>query len=117
MTLKATFVKALQPAHGIGKTGKEWLKQDGIFTFGDKYPKEVCVTFWGEGVKDLEAMAAGEVHEMEVEASSREYNGRWYTEVRCLKVDTVFQHRPVVTAKSAVKQGKLEPVMDEDLPF
>lgn len=80
---------------GVSKNG-DWSKQDFIIEFQDgNYPSELCVTAWGQDkVADLGNYQVGDTVKVSFSIRSREYNGRWYTEVRLWKFGTPGQATP-----------------------
>lgn len=50
-----------------------------------QYPKKVCLSLWGEKVDEIK-LNPGETITASINIESREYNGRWYTDVRAWKV-------------------------------
>ena len=74
-----------------------------IETPGD-YPKQVCFMVWGDKIDQLQ-IREGQELTVHFDLESREYNGRWYTDVKAWKVDrdelwsktknTPFDERPV----------------------
>ena len=46
----------------------------------------MCVSIWGDKI-DQFGLKVGEQVNLGIEVESREYNGRWYTEVKAYKVD------------------------------
>ena len=85
MELKAKLVELLPVQSGTGKTGTEWKKQDIIVETAGQYPKKVCVTIWGDKA-DESILQIGNELTISFDIESREYNGRWYTEVKAFKV-------------------------------
>ena len=71
---------------GTGSRG-EWTKQDFIIETVDQYPKKVCVSAWGDKARDLDGVAIGESIKISVNIESREFNGRWYTDVRAWRIE------------------------------
>jgi len=57
-----------------------WQKQQFIIKTKDSYPKEVCITAWGDKV-DLVPTTLGKDITVNVNPSSKEYNNRWSTEL------------------------------------
>lgn len=72
-------MKSGQSANG------EWRKQEYILETDSQYPKKVCFMAWGEKVEQF-AIQQGETVEVSIDLESREYNGRWYTDVKAWKV-------------------------------
>jgi len=50
-----------------------------------KFPKQLALTFW----KDMAKMSfnVGEVCTFEIDLESREYNGKYYTDAKCFRVE------------------------------
>ena len=71
--------KSGQSANGI------WRKQEYILETNSQYPKKVCFMAWGDKI-DQFAIKQGESLVVSVDLESREYNGRWYTDVKAWKV-------------------------------
>lgn len=85
MQLTAKLVQILPLQSGMGKNG-EWKKQDIIVETDGQYPKKVCVSIWGDKANES-VLQVGNILDISFDVESREYNGRWYTDVRAWKVD------------------------------
>ncbi len=86
MDLSGKIVKVLPLQTGQGKTGNSWKKQEYVIEYGDQYPKQVCFNLWGDKV-DQFALAEGDAVTIFFDIESREFNGRYYTDVKAWKVD------------------------------
>ena len=85
--LVGKLIKVLPEVTGQGKNGP-WSKQDFVIeTLDSQYPKKVCMTAWGEKVNDLKQFADGDTLKATFSAESREYNERWYTELRAFRIE------------------------------
>ncbi len=85
--LVGKLIKVLPEVGGQGKNGP-WSKQDFVIeTLDSQYPKKVCMTAWGEKVNDLKQFADGDTLKATFSAESREYNERWYTELRAFRIE------------------------------
>lgn len=115
MEITGTVVNLLPLQTGQGKNGV-WKKQEFILETPGQYPKKVCLSLWGEKV-DETRISVGEKITASINIESREYNGRWYTDVRAWKV-----------SKSGSGQSNEAPPVDasfapdassgsDDLPF
>ena len=85
MELTAKLVQVLPLQRGTGKNG-EWKKQDVIVETGGQYPKKVCISIWGDKINES-ALQMGNMLNISFDVESREYNGRWYTDVKAWKVE------------------------------
>ena len=86
MEIKGKLVQTLPVVTGQGKNG-EWKKQDIVLETEGTYPKKVCITVWGDKV-NISALAEGSMLNASIDIESREYNGKWYTNVTAWKVET-----------------------------
>ncbi len=86
---KITNLLPLQTVQG--KNG-EWKKQEFIIETSGQYPKKVCVTAWGKTVDYVPSIGT-EVN-VSFDIESREYNGKYYTEVKAFKIETVGKSAP-----------------------
>jgi hypothetical protein len=84
MEITGTVVSLLPMQQGQGKNGT-WKKQEFILETPGQYPKKVCLSLWGEKV-DETRLTPGEKITASINIESREYNGRWYTDVRAWKI-------------------------------
>ncbi|MFM9076021.1 MAG: DUF3127 domain-containing protein [Bacteroidota bacterium] len=86
MQLTARLIKVLPPVTGNGKNGT-WKKQEFIVeTTASQYPKKVCLSVWGDKI-NIEQFQEGTTLNISFDPESREYNNRWYTELRAWKID------------------------------
>ncbi len=119
MSLEITgrVIEILDLQSGTGRNG-EWRKQEFILEIPGQYPKQVCVVQWGENI-DKFGVKTGETLTAHIDIQSREYNGRWYTDVKAWRIE-----RPVDGAGDGPPVGGDEPWPeppgdsdDDELPF
>ena len=85
MEINGKIVQVLNEQTGNGRNGV-WRKRDYVLETTGQYPKKVCLTVWGDKI-DQFGMQVGDEVTAGIEIESREYNGRWYTDVKVWKVD------------------------------
>jgi hypothetical protein len=86
MEITAKLIQVLDPAQGEGRNGP-WKRQDFIVETDDQFPKKICISNWNDKI-DLESLKVGETVTVSVNIESREYNGRWYTDVKAWRVES-----------------------------
>lgn len=86
MELTAKLIQLLPLQKGTGKTGNEWRKQEIIVETDGQYPKKVCISIWGDKINE-KVLRVGNTLTISFDVESREYNGRWYTDVKAWKVE------------------------------
>ncbi len=87
MELEGTLLQKLAVQNGKSAKG-DWSKQDFIVEYQDgNFPTKVCLNVWGaDKVKDLERFRPGDKIRVSFSLSSREYNGRWYNDIRAWRI-------------------------------
>lgn len=104
-------VKQLMPMQtGTGKNG-EWFKQEMLIETEGNYPKSVMLTAWKDLAKFAATLRPGSKVTAQFDLESREYNGRYYTEVKAYKLD-VGATQPTQTSAHTTAS-----VDQDDLPF
>jgi hypothetical protein len=85
LQITGKVIDVLEEQSGTSKNG-EWRKQEFILETPGQYPKQVCCVQWGDNI-DKFAVSAGETLTAHIDIQSREYNGRWYTDVKAWKIE------------------------------
>ena len=130
LEFEGNLVKVLSEVTGQGKNGA-WVKQDFVLETEDQYPKKACFTAWGDKAADLKTFSLGEKLRVTFSVESREYNERWYTDLRAFRIDQVSGNASSAPASApAQNQGSSAPRQappvadlptfsadDQDLPF
>lgn len=89
-TIRGTVIAKLKEEKGTSKAGKAWTKGGLVIETEGQYPKKVCFTALNAAVESIRNLAVGCIVEVEFNVESREYNGRWYTDVTAWKVTETF---------------------------
>ena len=66
-----------------------WRKQELIIETEEQYPRTVCLSCWTNQIDEIQKFAPGQTIKAQIEISSREFNGKWYTDVRVWRFDPV----------------------------
>jgi len=85
MQVSAKLIQLLPLQSGTGKNG-QWRKQDVIVETDGQYPKKVCISIWGDKINE-DQLKVGNRLKIDFDVESREYNGRWYTDVKAWKIE------------------------------
>lgn len=80
MELKGKIIQKLPPQGGISKNGNAWKKQEYVLETLDAYPSKVKFDIFGDKV-DQYPMEVGDTVTIQFDIESREFNGRWYTDI------------------------------------
>jgi hypothetical protein len=84
MEISGKIIQILPEESGQGKNGP-WKKQSFILETQEQFPKKVCITVWGDKI-DLKGFGTSEAVTASINVESREYNGRWYTDVKAWRI-------------------------------
>jgi hypothetical protein len=87
MELSGKIIKILTLQTGTGKNGI-WKKQEFVVETPGQISRKVCFNIWGEKIEQFKLIEGAEV-KVSFDLESREYNGKWYTDVKAWKVETV----------------------------
>jgi hypothetical protein len=112
MDISGKIVSLLPLQTGQGKNGT-WKKQEFILETGDTYPKKVCIAVWGDKI-DMGPVKPGVAVTVSFDVESREFNGRWYTDVKAWKI---VPQAGNASAASSAMPAEMGAGADDDLPF
>ena len=119
MEINGKIIELLPEKSGESAKGP-WRKQEYILETEGQYPKKVCFMAWSDKIDEF-AIKEGESLVVTVDLESREYNGRWYTDVKAWKVTRAGadSHDTPYTAPdmpNTSQPGSLSS-LDDDIPF
>ena len=119
MEISGILIQKLPVFNGTGTRGN-WVKQEFVLeTRESQYPRKVCISVFGDDkVRELASYKTGEPVKVSFNLESKEYNGRWYTEVRAWKMEKeaasgAAESYPVPPPPMEMESGEGE----DDLPF
>jgi len=92
-----------------------WRKQELIIETEEQYPRTVCLICWTNQIDEIQKFAPGQTIKAQIDISSREFNGKWYTDVRVWRFDPVGA-TVAPAAAQPVQQPYQQPVMHQTPP-
>lgn len=128
MDITGKIIAALESRSGTSKTsGNPWKIQEFVLeTVGEQYPKKMMFSIFGEDKIQQAAINVGDVVTVSFDINAREFNGRWYNDIRAWRVshDTAQTAAPAAAAAPAAP-FQAAPAADpfaasssnDDLPF
>jgi hypothetical protein len=114
MELEGKIIQINPPQSGEGRNGT-WKKQEYIVETKSQYPKKVCVTVWGDRIDQFNLQENEDV-KLSIELESREYNNRWYTDVRAWRVDRSSSNQSEMPEPDILPPSN-DPPLDDAPPF
>lgn len=121
MEINGLLFEILPAQTGVSAKG-EWKKEFFVIETQDQFPKKLCFSIWN-GKISLTSFAKGDVLKVSFDAESREYNQRWYTDLKAWKVERIQDASTGVksdnSAESEIPSTDLpwDKKEEDDLPF
>ncbi len=98
MEFEGTVFRIMPATSGTSARG-EWQRQEVIFDAqsSSQYPRKICVTFFNKP-DEVARLREGAAYTVSIDIESREYNGRWYTDVRAWRIQPKQTEQPAAPA-------------------
>lgn len=125
MEIQGKFIRLGNLVEGTSARGA-WRKQELIIETIEQYPKQVCLLCWGDTIDALATLNEGDVIKAGISIESREFNGKWYTDVRAFGLGLVSsapqqavveQPTPAPAPQPTYQQADFFTEQTDDLPF
>jgi hypothetical protein len=113
MNIKAKLLQLLPLQTGMGKNG-QWRKQDIIVETEGQYPKKICISIWGDKINEKQLIIDNQL-DIDFELESREFNGKWYTDIRAWKIVSTEDKIVSSLIENSITEEDL--IDENDLPF
>jgi len=110
LELECRIVRKLNVQNGTSARG-QWCKQEFIVEYQDgNFPNQVCMNVWGEDkVNDLGKFNVGDKVKVSFNLSSREFNGRWYNDIRAWRVEPSGAEAPQAAEQPRQPRAPYQP--------
>ena len=146
MELAGRVIAVLEARSGLAKsTGNPWMIQDYVIETHEQFPRRMTFNVFGEEKIKQFNIQLGEEINVFFDINAREYQGRWYNDIRAWRVDRVtpgevpapgvmpgaqaFAGQPAGTAQAPIAPAPAQPAATQapvdftegdntdDLPF
>jgi len=97
-----------------------WKKQELIIETLEQYPKKICLMCWNDCVNEANGFFVGQTIKAQISIESREFNGKWYTDVRAIRLDIdqpsgqPVSQQPMNPLQPQQMQQPLPPMNEDD---
>lgn len=124
MEIQGKIIAILPIQQGTSKSGSTWRKQEYVIETEGKYPKKMCFGVWGDKIDEFN-IQSGDSLTVSFEVDAREWQGRWFNEIRAWKVERASVDA-FGSSGGQMSQGRQEAVKqpasdhigpEDDLPF
>lgn len=118
MEITGKLIKKLEPISGEGKNGT-WTKQTFVIETEGQYPKQIAFDCFNDKCELIRNRIIGEQLTVKFDLESREYNGKYFTNVNAYSVTgPAHEAKPVDSAQPAPGSPDLPtPGNPASLPF
>lgn len=131
MNITGRVIKILPEVSGESARGP-WVRGGFVIETDETYPRQVAFTAFGEDrMQQVRSLVMQSTVVVSFSPESREYNERWYTDLRVISIQPVGQGQPAAAAPApgnnfppinaapaaSVEPFASEPNKEEDLPF
>jgi hypothetical protein len=122
MEIKGRIIAVLDKKQGTSqKDGKAWASQEFVIETMEQYPKRCVFNVFGEDKLKQFNIQQGSECLVKFDINAREYNGRWYNDVRAWKVEPIQAQAPAnfPAGSDAIPAPTIAPPNDDTdpLPF
>lgn len=89
MESQGKIIAIMPTESGIGSTGNAWKKQLFVIETMEQKPSKIAFECWNDDTRFLETLAIGNIVKVLFNVESREYNSKWYTQLRSWKIQLI----------------------------
>lgn len=83
MEIEGKIILDLGKQEGTSKAGNHWQKREWVLeTLNSQYPRKVKFHIFGDKADQM-VFELGKNYSISYDIESREFNGRWYTDISC----------------------------------
>ncbi len=128
MELAGKIIAVLEARGGVSKTtGNSRKTQEYVIETHEQYPRRMCFNVFGEDKINQMNIQVGDELNVFFDINAREYQGRWFNDIRAWKVERVVPGAPaeqsMPQATPAQQAAPAQPIdfssnsASDDLPF
>ena len=116
MDLTGKVIAILPANSGVSaRTGNPWMSQEYVIEVPGQYPRKMMFNIFGEDRIKQFNIQAGEEITVQFDIDAREFNGRWYNDIRAYNIirgqvaGTIPAATPFAPAQDAAPQAAAAP--------
>lgn len=130
MELTGTIIAIMPARSGVSaRTGNPWMTQEYVIEVPGQYPKKCAFSIFGEDrIKQFNLQPGEQNVTVQFDIDAREYNGRYYNDIRCYNVLRAGQQAATPSSAPVLAPQQQQPDMfagqgqqqegnPDDLPF
>ena len=87
MDLTGKVIAIMEARSGVSqRTGNQWMTQEYVIEVPGQYPRKMVFNIFGEDRIKQFNIQAGEEITVQFDIDAREYNGRWFNDIRAYNI-------------------------------
>ena len=87
MDLTGKVIAIMEPRSGVSqRSGNAWMTQEYVIEVPGQYPRKMVFNIFGEDRIKQFNIQAGEEITVQFDIDAREYNGRWFNDIRAWNI-------------------------------
>lgn len=115
MEIEGRIIMELPKQEGTSKAGNPWKKREWVLeTLNTQYPRKVKFHVFGDR-SDTIGIEVGKDYALSFDVESREFNGRWYTDVSVYQARELSQNSQPAGNYNAGAYNTGAPVMNSGM--
>ena len=109
MELTGTIIAIMPARSGVSaRTGNPWMTQEYVIEVPGQYPKKCAFSIFGEDrIKQFNLQPGEQNVTVQFDIDAREYNGRYYNDIRCYNVLRAGQQATQPAAAAGPQQADM----------
>ncbi len=119
MDFEGKVLQISAPTSGTSARGP-WQRQEVLFEQPQEFSRKIVITFFNKP-EEVARLKVGETYTVSINIDAREYNGRWYNDIRAWRIQPKQQpvaEPPMPDLPPMEPQGVSAPLPEvDDMPF
>lgn len=112
MEIEGMIIQDLGGVEGVSKAGNPWKKHEWVLETIGQFPRKVKFHVFGEKANTL-VFEPGKSYAIQFDLESREFNGRWYTDVSAFAARPLETQAPVAPQYAPGTYGSVQPAAQQ----
>lgn len=106
MEITGKIIAVLEPRGGVSqRTGNSWKSQEYVIETVEQYPKKCVFNVFGEDNITRYNIQVGQMLTVSFDINAREWNGRWFNDIRAWNVAPAAEPQPVADPMAGAPVG------------
>ena len=117
MELSGKIIAVLPAREGVSRSGNPWNTQEYVLETHDQYPRKMCFNLFGADKIEQFNIQLGEELTVSFDIDCRQWQDRWFNDIRAWKVERVSAQAPAAQAPVAESAAPFPPASAAPVDF